>query len=101
MREHHTKNAKMSLLKWNGSKILYEKQFVHWKQENQLTVNEVAKLLLFRGPAGGGGGESDIARLNFKTSRVGVYKRFMSLSEIGRKLLAFVGILEKGDSDAL
>ena len=49
----------------------------------------------------GGGGGSHIARLNFKTSRVGVYKCFMSLSEIGRKLLAFVGILEKGDSDAM
>ena len=53
------------------------------------------------GMGGGGGGGSHIARLNFKTSRVGVYKCFMPLSEIGRKLLAFVGILEKGDSDAL
>ena len=35
---------------------------------------------------------------NFKTSRVGVYKCFTSLSEIERKFFVFVGILEKGDS---
>ena len=29
----------------------------------------------------GGGGGSHVARLNFKTSRVGVYKCFTSLSE--------------------
>ena len=52
------------------------------------------------GPAGGGGG-SHVARLNFKTSRVGVYKCFTSLSEIERKFFVFVGILEKGDSHAL
>ena len=39
--------------------------------------------------------------LNFKTCRVGIYKCFTSLSEIERKFLVFVGILEKGDSDAL
>ena len=33
---------------------------------------------------------------NFKTSRVGVYKCFMSLSKIERKFFVFVGILEKG-----
>ena len=37
-----------------------------------------------------------VARLNFKTSRVGVYKCFMSLSESERKFVVFVGILEKG-----
>ena len=48
-----------------------------------------------------GGGGSHVARLNFKTSRVGVYKCFTSLSEIERKFFVFVGILEKGDGDAL
>ena len=33
---------------------------------------------------------------NSKTSRVGVYKCFMSLSKIERKFFVFVGILEKG-----
>ena len=49
-------------------------------------------------PAGGGGGGvgSHVARLNFETSRVGVYKCFMSLSEIERKFFVFVGILEQG-----
>ena len=42
-----------------------------------------------------------VARLNFKTSRVGVYKCFMSLSQNERKFFVFVGSLEKGDSDAL
>ena len=46
-------------------------------------------------PCRGGGG------LNFKTSRVGVYKCFKSLSDIERKFFVFVGILEKGDSDVL
>ena len=33
------------------------------------------KLIAFScGPAGGGGGRSHVARLTFKTSRVGVYK---------------------------
>ena len=54
---------------------------------------------------GGGGGRGwgrfHVARLNFKTSRVGVYKFFTSLSEIERKFFVFVGSLEKGDSDAL
>ena len=44
-------------------------------------------------PCRGGGG------LNFKTSRVGVYKCFTS--EIERKFFVLVGILEKGDSDVL
>ena len=44
---------------------------------------------------------SHAARLNFKTCRVGIYKCFTSLSEIERKFFVFVGILEKGDSDAL
>ena len=44
---------------------------------------------------------SHVARLNFKMSCVGVYKCFMLLSEIKREFFVFVGILEKGDSDAL
>ena len=44
----------------------------------------------------GRGGRSHVARLNFKTSRVGVYKRFMSGSESERNFFVFVGILEKG-----
>ena len=56
------------------------------------------KTILKRGAARG---ESHVARLNFKTSRVGVYKCFTSLSEIERKFFVFGGILEKGDSDAL
>ena len=47
------------------------------------------------------GGGAHVARLNFKTSRVGVYKCFTSLSEIERKFFVFVGILEKGESNAL
>ena len=42
---------------------------------------------------GGGGGH--VARLNFKTSRVGVHECFTSLSEIERKFFAFVGMLKK------
>ena len=38
---------------------------------------------------------------NFKTSRVGDDILISSLSEIERKSFVFVGILEKGDSDAL
>ena len=60
----------------------------------------------------GGGGEvshvacpnfktSHVACPNFKTSRVGVYKCFTPLSEIERKFFIFVGIVEKGKSDAL
>ena len=50
----------------------------------------------------GVGGESDVTRLNFKTSRVGVYKcLIVPLSEIERKFVVFVGNLAKGDSDAL
>ena len=49
----------------------------------------------------GRGGGFHVARMNFKTSLVGVYKCFTSLSEIERKFFVFVGILEKGDSDAL
>ena len=51
--------------------------------------------------AGGGRVWSHVACLNFKTSRVGVYKCFTSLSEIERKFFVFVRILDKGDSDAL
>ena len=40
----------------------------------------------------GGEGEFHVARMNFKTSRVGVYKCFMSLSEIERKFFVFVRI---------
>ena len=49
----------------------------------------------------GGGGGSHVARLNFKTSRVGVYKCLTSLSEIERNFFVFVRIVEKGDGDAL
>ena len=58
---------------------------------------------LHRGPAKvgwGGGGGSHVACLNFKMSRVSVYKCFMPLSEIERKFFVFVGIVEKGKSDA-
>ena len=41
---------------------------------------------------GGGGGGFHFARMNFKTSLVGVYKCFASLSEIERKFFVFVGI---------
>ena len=50
---------------------------------------------------GGGGGGPHVARLNLKTSRVGVHKCFTSLSEIERNFFVFVGVLENGDSDAL
>ena len=52
---------------------------------------------LLPGGRGGrrGGGGSHVARLNFKTPRVGVYKCFMSLSEIERNFFVAVGILEK------
>ena len=53
------------------------------------------------GPARGGGGGSHVTRLNFKTSRVGVYKCLTSLSEIERNFFVFVRIVEKGDGDAL
>ena len=36
--------------------------------------------------------------MNFETSRVGVYKCFMSPLEIEQKFFVFVGILEKGGS---
>ena len=42
-----------------------------------------------------------VVRLNFKTSRVGAYNCFTSLSEIERKFFVFVAMLEKRDSDAL
>ena len=45
---------------------------------------------------GGGGRGSHVVCLNFKTSRVGVYKCFMPLSEIELKFFVFVGIVEKG-----
>ena len=44
---------------------------------------------------GGGGGMGYGACLNFKPSRVGVYKCFMSLSEIKQKFFVFVQILQK------
>ena len=44
------------------------------------------------GGGGVGGGWSHVARLNFKTCRVGVYKCFTSSSEIEGKFFAFVGI---------
>ena len=44
---------------------------------------------------------SYVTRLNFKTSGVSVYKCFTLLSEIKRKFFVFVGILEKGHSNAL
>ena len=50
---------------------------------------------------GGGGGGSHVVGLNFKTSRVGVYKCFTSLSKIERNFFVFVGNLEKRDGDAL
>ena len=40
----------------------------------------------------GGEGGFHVARMNFKTSRVGVYKCFTSLSEIERKFFVFVRI---------
>ena len=49
-------------------------------------------------PGKGGGGGSHLARLNFKTSRVGVYKRLSliaalpSLSQFGRGRLSLVAI---------
>ena len=43
-----------------------------------------------------GEGESHVTSLNFKRSRVGVYKCLMSLSEIEQKFFVFVGIFEKG-----
>ena len=55
--------------------------------------------ILHRGPARVG--ESHVAGLNFKTSRVGVYKCFTPPSEIELKFFVFVGIVEKGKSDAL
>ena len=42
----------------------------------------------------GGEGRSHVARLNFKTSRIGVYKSFMSVSESERKFFVFVRILD-------
>ena len=50
---------------------------------------------------GGGGGVSHVTRLNFKTSRVGVFTCFTSLPEIERNFFVFVGILKRGDSDGL
>ena len=46
-------------------------------------------------------GGSHVACLNFKTSRVGVYKCFTPLSEIEQKFFVFVGIVEKGKSEAM
>ena len=48
-----------------------------------------------------GPGVSHIACLNFKTSHVGVYKSFTPLSEIEQKFFVFVGIVEKGKSEAM
>ena len=49
--------------------------------------------ILRRGPARVG---SHVAGLNFKTSRVGVYKCFTPLLEIELKFFVFVRIVEKG-----
>ena len=46
-------------------------------------------------------GGCHVTHLNFKTSHVCVYECFMLLSEIEQKFFVFVGIVEKGDSDAL
>ena len=53
---------------------------------------------MLRGPAGGG---VPVARQSFDKSHVGICECFMLLSEIEWKFIVFVGILEKGDSDAL
>ena len=57
------------------------------------------------GGVGGGGGElgvSHVARLNFKTSLVGVnIKCFTSILEIEREFFVFVRILQTGDSNAV
>ena len=72
---------------------------VFWKEQSsvdaakRMTAARNRQILSFGG--------SHVARLNFKRSRVSVYKCFMLLSENERKFSVFVGILEKGDSDAL
>ena len=47
----------------------------------------------------GVGGGTHVSCLDFKTSRVGVYKFFTSLLEIEWKFFVFVTILEKGDNN--
>ena len=73
---------------------------IPWK----LHVNSFKYFLLYwqqLRPCQGRGGGCHVTHLNFKTSHVGVYKCFMLLSEIEQKFFVFVGIVEKGDSDAL
>ena len=72
----------------NSSRV---KVLLEWTGNVQFPVRWSLKEAL---PSGWGAG--GVARLNFKTSRVGVYKCFMSLSESERKFVVFVGILEKG-----
>ena len=57
-----------------------------------------------QGWGGGGGGRQGggpMSLLWILKPGVGVHESFTSLSEIERKFFAFVGILKKGDSDAL
>ena len=73
---------------------------IPWK----LHVNSFEYFLLYKPPlrpCRGRGEGAMSAHLNFKTSHVGVYKCFMLLSEIEQKFFVFVGIVEKGDTDAL
>ena len=73
---------------------------IHWK----LHVNSFEYFLLLcppLRPCQGRGGGCHVTHLNFKTSHVSVYKCFTLLSEIEQKFFVFVGILAKGDGDAL
>ena len=53
------------------------------------------------GAGGGGVGGLPCRSSEFKTTRIGDHKCLTSLSEIERKFFVFVGILEKGNSNAL
>ena len=64
-------------------------------------IRKIHKQKVTKRPCQEGGEGSHVARLNFETSHVGVYKCFRSLSKIEPKLFVFVGILEKGDSDVM
>ena len=68
-----------------------------------MTMMMMMMMMIYRGPVRErrGGGVSHVTRLNFKTSRVGVYTCFTSLPEIERNFFVFVGILKRGDSDGL
>ena len=77
------KNAYVGGANSSGVKVLLE-----WTGNVQFRVRWSLKEAL---PSGWG-----VALLNFKTSRVGVYKCFMLLSESERKFVVFVGILGKG-----